>query len=420
MDNQSTGSNSNRRPGDLDRSFGTEGSIQFNEGGNTTAIVSDGGGKLIFTLNLESRFVLTRYLRDGIEDDTFRYVLLNFRDRDDSTPTRVLLQEDEKILVIGSSYKADEQDQDKWQAAVVRIDTDGTIDNSFGWLGRAVLPGPNNRNGPSPLNYKHVDGCLQIDQKILICASYDAFEGDDKPLKKLNRLFCLRDNGVLDPDFGSGGFIDIQFHGYESRACDVQVQRDRKIIVAGSSYRLDGTPRTRTVARYMPTGELDPSFGSDGFTEIAVEEGPVQSLAPYPFQSDIVSRVLVQDDDKILVAGYADATDGQQSGLLVRLEANGRMDGSFNDGKPLLISYPSKETTIHSMTLQADGKILLVGRASASLVCERVDQNGQIEGFLSEQPEGQSSDVTVQVSGRVVVAGNSQGPKPHIWGFVGN
>lgn len=420
MANQSAGDSPNRIPGELDRKFGTDGYIQFNERGSATAIAHDREAKLVFALQLEDRFALTRYLPNGIKDEAFQEIRWNFRDGDKSWPTRVLLQEDEKILLIGASSKNSE-----WNPAAVRFLANGGHDIVFG---RRTLPGPVNANYGSVWNVKLVDGCLQKNQKILICVTYHLFPNEEKPEATLSRLFCLQPNGELDTSFGAGrGFIDIRFHDHASFACNVQVQRDSKIIVAGSWRRVDETLRTRTVARYMPTGELDLSFGNNGFADIVVEGEAAQLLPAERFKPEIVTRVLVQNDDKILVAGYANAPDDLQSGLLVRLEANGEMDGSFNNGEPLLISRTLNKLSHNSMTLQLDGRIVVVGTAVSAGVnlrqYERVTQSGQLEGFFLGQSPGDCADVTVQPLGRVVIAGSSgvgSAITPTIWGYIGS
>lgn len=424
MNTQSAGDGSNRAPGDTDRKFGTDGYIQFNTRGTATTIAHDREAKLVFALQLEGRFALTRYLRDGIKDEAFQEIGWNFRDGDKSVPTRVLLQEDEKILLIGAS-SLNKDGAGEWNPAAVRFLVNGGHDIVFG---RRILPGPVNGNHGVTQNYKQVDGCLQKNRNILICATYHLFPDAENPEATLSRLFCLQPNGELDTGFGAGrGFIDIRFHDHASFACNVQVQSDSKIIVAGSWRRLGETPRTRTVARYRPTGELDLDFGSGGFADIAVVEKTGQLLPAERFEPDIVNRVLVQDDDKILVAGYANAPDDLQSGLLVRLTANGEIDGSFNNGEPVLISRTLNDVHLHSMVLQPDGRIVVVGREISAGVtmkrCERVTQNGQLEGFLFAQSVGDCADVTVQPLGRVVVAGSAgvgREINPRVWGFVGS
>ncbi|WP_167659365.1 hypothetical protein [Pseudomonas fluorescens] len=419
MSTQSAGDSSDRVAGEQDWKFGTDGYIQFDGRGSVNSLTHDRESKLIFALQLEDRFALTRYLQHGTKDEEFREIGWNFRDGDKSVPTRVLLQEDEKILLIGASSKAGTRE---WNPAAVRFLANGGHDIVFG---RRILPGPINGNYAELRNYKTVDGCLQKDQKILICATYYLRYDEENPEATLSRLFRLQPNGELDSGFGAGrGFIDIRLHDQASYVCNVGVQSDSKIIVAGSWRYLDEQPRTRTVARYMPTGELDLSFGSGGFADIVVEENTAQLLPAERFQPNIVTRVLVQDDDKILVAGYANAPDDLQSGLLVRLQANGEKDGSFNNGEPLLISRTLNALSHSSMALQPDGKVVVVGTAVSAGVnlrqYERVTQNGQLDGFFRAQSPGDCADVTIQPLGRVVIAGSSNRLNPTVWGYVGS
>ncbi|KQW33436.1 MULTISPECIES: hypothetical protein [Pseudomonas] len=421
MDTQSTGSDPTHAPGEIDPSFGKEGSIQFDVRGIATAIVSDEDGKLVFALGLYNRFALMRYLPDGTKDETFNEIVWNFRDGDGSLPTRVLLQEDRKILLIGGSPRGAE-----WSPAAVRFFSNGGHDLVFG---RKVLAGPVNANSGAAWIQKYVDGCLQKDQRILICATYHLLRNEEKPEATLSRLFCLEPNGDPDTGFGEGrGFIDIRFHDYASFACDVQIQSDSKIIVAGSWRRLDEQRRTRTVARYMPTGELDASFGNGGFADIPVEDQIGQSISERGFRPDIVSRVRVLDDDKILITGYAKGLDAMDNGLLVRMEANGGLDGSFNNGAPLLIARELNDLHLNSLAVQPDGKIVVVGRGmmagKAMQQYERVSPSGEIEGFWRGHSLGDLVDVTIQPSGRVVASGSietsNMNPSPAVWGYLGS
>ena len=70
---------------------------------------------------------------------------------------------------------------------------------------------------------------------------------------------------TLDPTFGQGGKVVTEVGGNGPGAIAVAIQADGKIVAAGGS----GTGGF-TVARYQPTGKLDPGFGSGGIANIAV------------------------------------------------------------------------------------------------------------------------------------------------------
>lgn len=407
--------NHTHAPGNLDLTFGTEGRIEIDERGTANSTISDKDGKLVVVSHISDRFRLSRYLVDGTKDDSFEERTWNFEDGDQSTPQRVLLQEDGKILVIGESLKADAV-----RPAVTRFNPSGSPDLVFGR--RVITTGPEGAT-PSRSPYKFADGCLQKGQKILIAATYTL------PSGPLSRLFCLQADGETDKSFGGGsGFIDIRLHGLDSYANNVQIQGNGSIIVAGSWRYVDQRQRTRTVARYTDEGILDYTFGQAGYTDVVVAgergtESQIQELV----WADIVSRVAIQDDDKIIIAGYAKGSDGNNRGLLARLEKDGSIDENFNKGVPLLISGSMDAMDFCSIGIDPNGKIVAVGSGNLAgtlmEVYERISKNGVRENFWSGYSIGTCTDVTIQPGGRVIISGSSGNNHstrfPRIWGRLG-
>lgn len=68
--------------------------------------------------------------------------------------------------------------------------------------------------------------------------------------------------GDLDPTFGAGGIVTTDFFGSDNFATAIAVQPDGKIIVAGEA--LSGTQKTFALIRYNSDGSIDATFGSDG------------------------------------------------------------------------------------------------------------------------------------------------------------
>lgn len=115
------------------------------------------------------------------------------------------------------------------------------------------------------------------------------------------------------------------------------VQGDGKFVIA-AAYSRSGYFGLERVVRLNPDGSLDGSFNPGA----AISGGGVGALA-------------VQPDGKILVAGWFFEVNGVRSANIVRLTSNGTLDATFvPDG---IASY-----TIEDLVVQADGKIVLVGR----------------------------------------------------------
>lgn len=118
------------------------------------------------------------------------------------------------------------------------------------------------------------------------------------------------------------GDLDQSFGGFGSQAVvttsgtseGMAVAPDGKIVTAGTS----GVQII--VRRYTPNGALDPSFGAGGTATLL-----------NPNYAMHATTVAVQDDGKIVVAGWAD-NSGLEDFLVLRLSSMGTIDGSFGSG----------------------------------------------------------------------------------------
>ena len=158
--------------------------------------------------------------------------------------------------------------------------------------------------------------------------------------------------GKLDTTFGTGGLASTGFAGGES-GTGVALQPDGKIIWVGSqgnpSFPAGGT-FSFAVARFNANGSLDTSFGTGGQASMEFFAPPMQGA------QEFAGAVLVQPDGKILVAGSA--RQGQIRfapihGALARFNTNGSLDTSFGTGGKIL----SSSGAITALGLDAAGNI---------------------------------------------------------------
>jgi uncharacterized delta-60 repeat protein len=412
MNQQSDNSNLPRTAGFPDRSFGDDGAISIGGRGTANAIASDKDGNLYVAYAIDKKMRLARYLVDGARDESFQETTWQYDQYDETRPTRLLLEEGSgKIIVIGESFK-----NNLTRPAVTRFNQNGSPDLVFG--NRVI-----SIDAETDINWvrvKLVDGCLQKDGKILIAANFQIISSSP-----LNRLYRLQNSGQPDETFGDGaGFIDINLQGFPSNVCNVATQADGKIVVAGHQH----VNLLRRVARYHTTGTLDLTFGRGGYADIELAEEPLpEKQEPNTFTVSLVSRIVIQNDDKILVAGVGRDANKRERGLLTRLEANGEaLDPAFNSGKPLLISRSEDRISFNSIAVQPDQKIVTVGSSLLAhtwmVEYQRFSENGVIEPFWSGYRVGDCIDVVIQPKGRVVVAGSSSDKfgSPRICGFLGS
>ena len=154
---------------------------------------------------------------------------------------------------------------------------------------------------------------------------------------------------------------------------------------------------------------LDPSFGTDGITSVAVG-----------IQNAGSSTVSLLPDGEFIVSGYGVAGLAGYDFTLVKFTADGQIDANFADnGISLLdISGYQKSDLPYSSTVQDDGKILIVGRSYGSsnldVVLARYLPNGQLDSMFADNGhfafdyQGHSDrgyDVAIQADQKIVLSG---------------
>ncbi|MEO6391783.1 MAG: FG-GAP-like repeat-containing protein, partial [Pyrinomonadaceae bacterium] len=276
---------------------------------------------------------------------------------------------------------------------LVRYNSDGSLDTSFGTGGKVIM-----NVGITGAPSEAQDVAVQQDGKIV-------FAGWSGP--GTNRNFAVLrylPNGLPDTSFDGDGQVSTDFLNGNDQAFAVAVQADGKIVAAG--YASNGTNDFVALARYNTDGSLDASFGSGGKLTTAV-------LGIYDYVYDLI----VQPDGKIVAAGYG--YNGSNSDIaLVRYNSNGSLDTSFGSGGKTIIPVLSSDDEAYAVVLQADGKIVATGSAynGTSLVftAVRVNANGTLDSTfdgdgrlttaIPSTREGANS-VVIQPDGKIVTAG---------------
>ncbi|MBK9108362.1 MAG: hypothetical protein IPM92_08300 [Saprospiraceae bacterium] len=156
-------------------------------------------------------------------------------------------------------------------------------------------------------------------------------------------------DGNLDTSFGNNGFITTAFiHNTNDYAESIKIQPDGKILVGGYSFN-----GFLLVARYLTDGQLDPAFGKNGITSI-----PFGCAYPNDYS------LALQEDGKILLAGYNNSNSMHSDFAVIRLHQNGSIDSTF--GKNGLTNTPigNLDDIANSIAIQKDGKIVVAGKSN--------------------------------------------------------
>jgi len=227
---------------------------------------------------------------------------------------------------------------------------------------------------------------------------------------------AYRWNGSLDPNFGRGGIVlsDVE-GGMTAEAMAIDSFGDIVVAGPGDPARTHGAPM---VARLLPDGRLDPSFGGgDGMVEIPVDL--------------TVNAVGTDRFGGILVAGTHSEggwPDGDTEFTVFRLTREGTPDPAFGEnGMATLDPAPEGHDEANDMMLDGLGRIVLVGGAwfpkgegrtgtSGRFAIARLLADGQVDksfagrGYkiLTVRKSGAYATAgALDVGGRAILAGRS-------------
>jgi uncharacterized delta-60 repeat protein len=334
--------------------------------GNSLAIQPDGK---IVVAGLSSNgsdydFSLVRLNADGSLDTSFDgdgRLIVPVGSTDDYGYS-LSLQPDGKILFAGTSFNGSNQD-----FSLIRLNVDGSLDTSFNGSGKLVLPvGSGGDYGQSVT--------LQSDGKILVSGySYNGSNYDFS-------LVRLNADGSLDTSFDGDGKLIVPVGSTDDVGYSLTVQPDGKILVAG--YSFNGTNNDFSLIRLNADGSLDTSFDGDG-----------KLIVPVGASNDAGRSVTVQPDGKIVVAG-ASYNGSNQDFSLIRLNADGSLDTTFDGDGKLIMQVGSADDVAASVTVQPDGKIVVAGTSS----------NGITEGFSLVRLNADGSlDTSFGTAGKLIV-----------------
>jgi uncharacterized delta-60 repeat protein len=342
-------------PGNFDTRFNGTGKAFTDFGGNEGAngAVYDGANRVVvaggITNNGVSDFELARYfVSTGALDTSF--------DGDGKVTTSfggglaaqdVAIDGLGRIVAVGGGSGV---------AAIARYNPDGSLDTTFGGTGKVT--------GLSGATAYGV--AIQADNKIVVSGSSGT--NSDFIVARLNT------DGSLDGSFGSGGLASVDF-GANDIAFDVGIQSDGRIVAAGSkAWGALTTAADFAVARFNTNGTLDTTFDGDGKATYE----PVGSSLDYGY------ALAIQTDGKMLVSGDS-AASGQQQFAVIRINADGSLDNSFDGDGKQTISFGSSGSSARDVAVQPSGKIVLGGFTGSIIgppqdfALARLSSNGAVD-----------------------------------------
>jgi len=394
--------------GTLDTSFNAGSILYGNSYTGVKVIAVQVDGKLIIAGDFSTvagiaRPAIARLLADGALDTTFA-------PQGDGYIYSMALQSDNKILIGGgfNSFGG------TYRGRLARLNSDGSVDLSFN---QTVAP-----NGSVEVI------ALASNGSVLVGGYFPS-----SPLSGLRGFARLTSTGSLDPQFEAG-----PIYRFEDRVYAIATEPDGRLLIGGTFQRYNGVDRAG-IARLQTNGVVETAFqvrteAPGEVTRVALQADGKLIIAGNFFKvgglqrnriarlytdgtfdpgfdtgagpDDFVNALEVQPDGKIILGGDFTTISGIQRPRLARLNADGSLDQGFGTSN-------GANATVRTIVLQPDGGILVGGSFSnyagagvPSLI--RTTPSGLIDpSFFASAVRGWVSSLALQSDGKVVVGGLS-------------
>jgi uncharacterized delta-60 repeat protein len=251
----------------------------------------------------------------------------------------VLVQPDGRIVIAGARDEA---------LFVLRLNADGSLDDSFGDAGAYAGPAHDYDSG-SRIARVSSGGYRVTTTSAGSC-----------------RILALTAGGAVDTAYGDAGYAAVAADLGGAVTChSIAVQDDDKLVIAGAAAA------QAFAVRLLADGAPDPSFAA---VDLAASV-------------DEATAIAVAADGKILVGGK-----GVSGATIMRLQATGELDTLFGRSGATLIDLPSEygaSPAIHDLAVREDGSVFAAGGDYFSLTARPFavrllgDAGGDSPGVLS-------------------------------------
>ncbi len=275
-------------------------------------------------------------------------------------------QPDGRIVIGGDFNMVNDVSRNK----IARLNTDGSLDTGF-------------LNGLAGANSRVASVKVQSDGKLVIGGFFTTFNGATR-----TAVARLNTDGSLDANF-KPNLVDSS----GAIVWSLAIQSDGKVVIGGQFTTIDGIAR-KNIARLNTDGSLDTSF-----------------LNGLSGASSWIRSLILQNDGKVVIGGnFANVNSQPRSGI-ARLNDDGSLDTNFQNG------LSGADAQVHSVALQADGKVLIGGEFDkvngvARGPVARLNANGSLDTSFQQAMNFQFLDVdwvetvSVQKDGHVLIGGS--------------
>lgn len=416
--------------GILDPTFGTDGGVTlpYQPTGRVHTVAEPDGQVVVASASVRKQTVwgpdsqptVSRLNANGTLDTTFgTNGTVNLPVGQSASTYAVALQPDGKI-VIGAVATVKKDDT---AYAVARLNTNGTLDTTFGNQSGWWFFNPTSR-AESVTKLKVVGSP----------AAFSIYAGADTRTASGQLQFTavkLTSTGAPDPTYGTSGFANRPVTYATAPLNDMAVTPTGRVVMATTMPPPGGTDVSTALVAFTSGGQSDTGFDGDGIAY------------PIPVQGarTIWSHALVAQGESVILAGTVTWGSGlSASGLVYRITQAGAVDSTFatsgvflGPGMNTTPTTTNPSTQFKGVALAPDGSVVIYGIATSrnvdgtskgALALGRLSADGQPDATFGPTPDGtglylnwspplgvtSSMTLSLDPNGNIILAGTFSNP----------
>ncbi|NGX83045.1 T9SS type A sorting domain-containing protein [Aequorivita sp. KMM 9714] len=350
--------------GELDLSFANNGiynPTNLNYAGSLLDLSVDSSNNIFISGNVVNSdgtksIMVIKLLPHGEIDTSFAnngYSYVNFNPT--AFVSKNIVLENGKIILVGR-IRTNNND-----ILIVRLDSDGTLDSSFGINGRVTIDsGFGDDRGMAVVEYNNsyiIGGYLS-----------NAQNNTDFALVRIDEY------GALMTGFGNNGILQIDRDNGQDIIRDILVDDLGNILACGNTTVENWPPydnRLFTAFKTDDSGNFDANFGDDGFVNIWLGDSAYS---------------LKKIDDSYFITGINfDPMSDEGKTVIAKIDSSGILENSFALNGVLILEYVDYYYAGFSSLIQDNGKLIVGGprvdffNGIFDLSYSRINPNGTLD-----------------------------------------
>lgn len=270
---------------------------------------------------------VARFRSNGIPDTTFGNngaVFTQYPGDAATQASAIAMQSTGRILLAGGGTGG---------FAVVRYNTDGSVDSTFGVGGLVSIDFSEGNDAATGM-------AVLPDDRILLSGYSSGLISDSIAIAQ------LLPDGTPDPGFIGGGKFRASYPTLPSLGRGLARMADGRFVITGSA----GT--NAFAARFLSNGQVDAGFNGFG----------MRSISAPGSSTDAGHSVRVRSDGKVVVAGRSSQITTDL--LVAQLNDDGSMDAGFGTAGIVITNFFGTGDVAYDLAVQPDGAIVVAGSAN--------------------------------------------------------